>query len=439
MEIKGPGNFPAINLSELRQLSTKAAEGALQAARLNWQNGQLLNALVVRQDNNNLLLNIQGQPVLVKNRPEFAFLPGQKLTLQIQQLTPQPEMKLIAPAPRPIAGAEQGLLQQTLRQDMGRQTPLPPLLATLKTVAREPQQHPPLPAPVRKQAWEIHQLLPDVRQASRGESLQQALERTGPFLHSQLGQLARGQAAPLPEKTLQGALLRLADQIRQQLTPVPARPAPATSPGANPPPQIALAASSSGAAAQAATHAALNTAPRPQTPQPQPPQPPTLQGLSTQDQGLGELLRQVEGGLGRMQLHQLQSLQSEQAGRPMWAMELPIRSEEGIDLFDLRIRQEDSEQSDDNDPRPWHVSLAFDLEGLGPVRVNLTLIGQTVSAHFQMQEEQTRSLFDAALDKLRSRLHGVGLEVGRLECANGIEDPSPTQSTPGSVLLDEKV
>ncbi|MDY6980378.1 MAG: flagellar hook-length control protein FliK [Pseudomonadota bacterium] len=438
MEIKGPGNFPAINLSELRQLATRAGEGALQAARLNWQNGQLLNALVVRQDSNNLLLDVQGQPVLVKNRPEFAFLPGQKLTLQIQQLTPQPAMKLVAPAPRPVAGGEQGLLQQTLRQDMGRQAPLPPLLANLKTVAREPQQHPPLPAPVRKMAWEIHQLLPDVRQASRGDSLQQALERTGPFLHHQLGQLARGQTAPLPEKTLQGALLRLADQIRQQLGQTPPRPASASPPGGNPAPQTAPPATS-GAAAQAATNAARNAAPRPQTPQAQPPQPPTLQGLATQDQGLGELLRQVEGGLGRMQLQQLHSLQSEQTGRPMWAMELPIRSEEGIDLFDLRIRQEEPEEGDSDYQRPWRVSLAFDLEGLGPVQVNLTLIGQTVSARFQMQEEPTRSLFDSALDHLRSRLHGAGLDVGRLECARGIEDPPPAHPAPGSTLLDEKV
>ncbi|MDR9436738.1 MAG: flagellar hook-length control protein FliK [Thiohalophilus sp.] len=438
MEIKGPGNFPAINLSELRQLATRAGEGALQAARINWQNGQLLNALVVRQDSNNLLLDVQGQPVLVKNRPEFAFLPGQKLTLQVEQLTPQPAMKLVAPAPRPVTGGEQGLLQQTLRQDMGRQTPLPPLLANLKSVAREPQQHPPLPAPIRKMAWELHQLLPDVRQASRGESLQQALERTGPFLHHQLGQLIRGQAAPPPEKTLQGALLRLADQIRQQLAQTPSRPAPATPPGNNPMPQTALPASS-GAAADAARTAAQSGAPRPQTPQPQPPQPPTLQGLTSQDQGLGELLRQVEGGLGRMQLHQLHSLQAEQAGRPMWAMELPIRSQEGIDLFDLRIRQEESDEGDGDYQRPWNVSLAFDLEGLGPVRVNLTLIGQTVSARFQMQEEQTRSLFDNALDQLRSRLHGAGLDVGRLECANGIDDPPPAHTVTGSSLLDEKV
>ncbi|MDZ7804201.1 flagellar hook-length control protein FliK [Thiohalophilus sp.] len=438
MEIKGPGNFPTINLSELRQQATRAGDGALQAARINWQNGQLLNALVVRQDRNNLLLDIQGQPVLVKNRPEFAFLPGQKLTLQVDQLTPQPAMKLIAPTPRPAAGTEQGLLQQTLRQDMGRQTPLSPLLANLKTVAREPRQHPPLPAPIRKMAWEIHQLLPDVRQASRAESLQQALARSGPFLHHQLGQLARGQDAPPPDKTLQGALLRLADQIRQQLAPGPSRPAPAnTSPAPNPMPQTALPASS-GAAAEAARSATQSAPSRPQTPQPQPPQPPSLQGLTSQDQGLGELLRQVEGGLARMQLHQLHSLQSEQTGRPMWAMELPIRSHEGIDLFDLRIRQEESEAGDGEHQRPWSVSLAFDLEGLGPVRVNLTLIGQTVSAQFQMQEEQTRSLFDSALDQLRSRLHGAGLDVGRLECASGIDDPPPGQAVTGSALLDEK-
>lgn len=438
MKIKGPDNFPAINLTELRQLATRAGEGALQAARINWQTGQLLNALVVRQDNNNLLLNVQGQPVLVKNRPEFAFLPGQKLTLQVEQLTPQPVMKLVSPAPRPVAGGEQGLLQQTLRQDMGRQTPLPPLLANLKTVARDPLLHPPLPASIRKMAWEIHQLLPDVRQASRGESLQQALERTGPFLHHQLGQLARGQNAPPPEKTLQGALLRLADQIRQQLAPGPSRPAPANPQGTSPLPQTALPAAS-GAAADAARTAAQSATPRPQTPQSQPPQPPTLQGLISQDQGLGELLRQVEGGLGRMQLHQLHGLQAEQSGRPMWAMELPIRSQEGIDLFDLRIRQEESDEGNGDYQRPWQVSLAFDLEGLGPVRVNLTLLGQTVSAQFQMQEEQTRSLFDNALDQLRSRLHGAGLDVGRLECASGIDEPPPAHPTTGSALLDEKV
>ena len=190
-------------------------------------------------------------------------------------------------------------------------------------------------------------------------------------------------------------------------------------------------------AQQAATGQAQTTL-RSQMPQPQAAAQASLGNLLNTALALDELLSQVEGALVRIQVQQLQTAATEQQHRPVWVMELPVRNEQGIDLFDIRI-QRDTENHAAGDPKaPWTVTLAFDLEKLGAIHAQITLYGEDrVSTVFWAEHHETSTYFNQHLGKLESRLKQVGLDVARLDCRCGKPDSPPPSQEPR--LVDEKV
>ena len=182
----------------------------------------------------------------------------------------------------------------------------------------------------------------------------------------------------------------------------------------------------------------LNTSIRSQIPQAQAQANPGINTLLTQESVIDQLLGQIEGSLSRIQVQQLQTLATEQQHRPMWVIELPVRTDQGIDLFDLRIGR-DTEEHQVGDPKaPWVVTLAFDLEHLGPVQIRLALYGEDqINASIWAEQQATSAYFNQHLDKLKARLIKVGLDVKRLNCQCGKPDVPPPSNEPR--LVDEKV
>ncbi|MDH5444585.1 MAG: flagellar hook-length control protein FliK [Gammaproteobacteria bacterium] len=187
-----------------------------------------------------------------------------------------------------------------------------------------------------------------------------------------------------------------------------------------------------------ANQQAMPPAVRSQAPQPQGTAQASLINILNTESALDELIGQVEGALARIQVQQLQTAATDQQHRPVWIMELPVRTEQGIDLFDLRI-QRDSENHAEDDPKaPWTVSLAFDLEKLGPIRAQVMLYGEDrISTVFWAEKHESSSYFNQHLEKLKSRFKQVGLEVARVDCRCGKPDSPPPSREPR--LVDEKV
>ncbi len=177
---------------------------------------------------------------------------------------------------------------------------------------------------------------------------------------------------------------------------------------------------------------------RSQTPQPQAAVQASLSNILNAETALNELLGQVEGALARIQVQQLQTAATDQQNRPVWVIELPVRTEQGIDLFDMRI-QRDTEDHAEGDPKaPWTVTLAFDLEKLGAIRAQITLYGEDrISTVFWAEQQETSTYFNQHMDRLESRLKQVGLDVARLDCRHGKPDTPPPSREPR--LVDEKV
>ncbi len=152
---------------------------------------------------------------------------------------------------------------------------------------------------------------------------------------------------------------------------------------------------------------------------------------------LGELLRLTEGGLARVQAHQLSALPAEESPGQIWQFELPIQQPGRVDSFLIRLEQEQGPKGDPADAA-WRVHLNFDFAPLGPVAARLTLRGEEISSLFQAERPDSAALLERHLPRLNDAFVRAGLKVGRLHACQGVtEAPGPTPPAPAP-LLDEK-
>jgi hypothetical protein len=261
---------------------------------------------------------------------------------------------------------------------------------------------------VIKEAYRLYEQLAARSDVTRGDGLQRALRDCGAFFESAIGRA--GAEALTTSGDLRIPLLRLAQTLRAALA------AGEETAGAPP-------------AAATALPAGSETLPQPRAA-------PTVAGLPDVPAVLEELLRDVEGTLARMQVQQVHARSSQEgAGAAFYLMELPVRSHDGVDLFHLRIARERAAAGDTDSAR-WTVTLAFELEALGPVRVRVSLLRERVSAVFFAERQDTQTLIAAHLTALREKLAQAGLPIGHLESVRG----RPAAAPPSAALrlLDER-
>lgn len=361
----------------------------------------------------------------------------------VQQLPQMGQLK----APRLLRQAlqqsgpylEAALARQPL-PDPAKPSSVPPLSMDTGPVSAQKQPGSPAdPADVKIRLQGLNHTLNQMLQAMRQQPVQD--------VRANLLRLAVVLRSAAEQQSLQQALAASADRpaasTGTQAARPPAIPLPAGLTTPQPPTATHSAATPPGKPTTEVPQGAAAPPPGPaglrsQVPQAQAQVPPSLAGILNRDGALGELLGQVEGALARIQVHQLQTAATDQQHRPVWIMELPVRTEHGIDLFDLRI-QRDNENHAEGDPKaPWTVSLAFDLEKLGAIRAQITLYGEDrISTSFWAEQQETSTYFNQHLDKLERRFKQVGLDVAKVSCRCG-KPPSPPASAEPR-LVDEKV
>ncbi len=224
---------------------------------------------------------------------------------------------------------------------------------------------------------------------------------------------ASAQSSPAAQpRTLQRA-------VEAAATALPPR-ATATSSSVAPP------ATSAGTALPATGPAAGTVGPAPPfagvVPTPQPPVQATIDLLNRFGHLRLDLLQQTEAALARIHLNQLASLPREAEHRLVeWLFDIPVRRGDTIDLWSARVYRDADDESQQRD-RPtvqWHVQLAFDLPGLGPMQAQISLQGETVATRFWATEANTLPLLREHLHELRRGLLVAGLEVGDIDCQQG--------------------
>lgn len=420
-----------------------------------WRVGQVLAATVVSSPQPGRAELRIGNLQVAAQTGNLQLTPGQALRLEVASLKEVPVLKL-------LGVLQQNPVNQAVRDALPRQQPLAPLLGMLARIGAGGQ----LPPEIARLAQELMARLPNPASVGNPTGLRQALRDSGLFLEAKLARAAPPQTAAAPggnpasakaaelSGDLKANLLRLVQALRNNAAnsaPAGARPAAGTpgAPAAATPGTPVLPTAPLPAAALAVSRLPPGTLLDPGAPlqRGQPPLPPVAAAqfarLQEQAMNRGELLRQAEGALARVQLNQLSSLPQERAQPAEWLIEMPVRRDGETDVWGLRISRDpereggrDAERAPDDGPG-WTVMLAFDLPGIGPMQSRISLRGECVSAQFFSRQQGILPLVAEHLPLLQARLQQAGLRVSELTCHHG-QIPAPAVA-PKTRILDERV
>ena len=164
------------------------------------------------------------------------------------------------------------------------------------------------------------------------------------------------------------------------------------------------------------------------------------QHLDSSEALLRFLLRHVEGSLARTQVAQISSSPQENDTKTPYLFEIPIRRNDEITVFQFRIdpeHEQSEQQNGKQGQKQWAVSMAFQLSGIGPVYVKLTLCGEKISTHFWLEQDQTYSLFKKSMQDLQNQFEKEGLNVQQLLCHLGLPQLDIVDN-PFNEILDEQ-
>lgn len=434
MEIKPPANdlYTAI----ARSVSATAQNNLSMTTPPGWKVTQLIQAIITQITDKQLFLDIQGVKANTVKPAISDLQVGDILKLQIEQLKPMPQFRIVSLQ----KASDANLISQALKNIVTQQTSTTPLLKDISFVANRPSLRPsPLAADVNAAVRDIFKQIPSPFNLKTASQLKTHLQNSGTFIESNIknqifSTLQNTALNKVPRITPQitsnvkstleldlGAqLLRLANLIRTQLTPTKTTPPLDANKTITPP--IVNTGDNKVAAQQ------MNRAPAEQA---------SFQNITQREEAMQTFLRQVESSLTHMQQTQLQNLNESQPGRPLWLMELPIKDGQDIDLFELRISEEENSQSEGETKKIWNVTLQFDLTGLGKVKAHVKMQNDFISAQFFSEKAETLSLFQKNFDFLRGRLNYNGLNVGNIECAHAKLSQNVVPAN--SKRLDERI
>lgn len=319
----------------------------------------------------------------------------------------------------PLSGRqEQMAIAQNLSAQQNRQASLQGLLTAMQRMTGDNGQ----PAEVRASVDKLLASLPDIRQFADARQVAQALGNSGTFLEARLLNGATGQLAP----DLKAQVVRLIAQLLPNVPGgTPLSPTLQTSLAQALPGMVR---SYLGALGQVA-------------PKPHPagfPLPTRLLQNAEEEGDLQHLLRLAAAALSRVQSHQLASL--DQTGstpdgnlQTTWQLEIPLRT--GPEFMPVQVkvqREETKEQQADpererRDPLEmlWRVDLAFDLHPLGPLQVQAQISQGSLSSQLWAERPETAALIEQELGDLRARLVARGVNVGELNCHQGVPPQGP--------------
>lgn len=387
-----------------------------------WRVGQILQATVIRPLSPQIVLLQINQQILPAETP-INLTSGQRLGLQVTQLTPKPILNIMLPVP------DEPVIQSTLREILPRQTGMAPLLANLNwIVTQQSEQARLLPAPVVIAARDLLNKLAKSEQITQPNALKTAITDSGLLLERKLVDPQRRENPAEFDRDIKALLLRLLNVTTQNKPATPGQPSVTSSPNITttslPPLPSPIA----------------TTLPPPQhlTPKAESVAETTLHQLSNLLQVMHELGRQTEGSLARLQLQQLNSLPQPDQPTQLWSFELPIRQQEHVNVFQFFIEGE--APSDDKKQRRkkrWAVTVAFNLKELGPAYARLGMEDEAVSATFWAERQETTTLIHQHLDELGQRFRRAGIEPNALQCFCGT--PPVLKTRPKTTSLDISV
>jgi hypothetical protein len=325
------------------------------------------------------------------------------------------------------------------------------LLANIAWLNNQTSQTTPPPKPILDIVKQLYKDIPVKENLTDSKQVKQSISNSGIFLENKLQKVASDKTGSNLKQVIKEALLAKPDKAEATSTK-----ASLEKTGADIKASLLRLLGSIVQVARITPKQGSTTAPTlPTTNSPALPfTPPTIRGSAPQAQQkvdanvqaaqgnlqllLLELGKQTEAALARTQLHQAASLSAGEQGNINLAFELPIRNNEQLDLFDIIIEEENANEQDEEDAKHhWSITLAFDLDGLGPVHAKLRLVDNKISTLFWAERAETSQLFNQHLSDLIQRYQHSGLEADELHCFQGTPSGATNSAMP-HIVLDVK-
>jgi len=399
-----------------------------QGQTLSPKDGQVLKqALQSRQFNTQILQiiqqTLQGRPLTQAQHQsiqqaakalqnQHILVAGQQIQLKVEKGGAQPVLKLLTQTPLPTLSTA-----GPLKQLLPKQLPLQTVLSSLTAIAKQPVLNR-LPAEVKQAVIQLLSQLSDKQGVQTSEGVKQALQQSGLFFESRLL-----QTATAPPRDFKGNLLVLFSLLNQAL---------------------ARAKNTNNKRLDSFTrslHTFLlsNKPPLPITqPQAQPRFASLIASLLSAEHVMRALQKTTEGALARLQVNQL-AHHSEDPGL-FFNTEIPIYNGKEIDLLHIQFEKKRKKEKDQEGEETYAVSLALDLQGLGPIHAKITLQQDTLNTTFWAESDATAERIRAHLPLLQASLQSSGFDVQQLSCYQGTPPPPATNGSPPMPhLLDEHI
>lgn len=365
-----------------------------------WVLGQLLRASVNLNAAGQSQLLIGGRAYSVTGGADLR--PGQDLLLRVESLGQPPQMRVISGE-----GDDSGL-QSVLRWALPRQQPLQSLLSLLLGQAAQPTNATTGNTSLAELVQGLLARIVDAEQLTRWQNVRRAFSDSGLFMEAKLAvALSRGRAGNFDGDLLAQAL-RLLRALRASGTPI-----------SHP---LSGSTDSRGGASRS----------RPE------------RGRGDQrdkhvhdvdeerdDESLREVIEAIVAGV---RVKQIGSLLEQQGQGYGWSFELPYRDGEQLRSIDVHLRKDADRKQPTRDV--WTLTLEMDIEALGAMRAQLTLMEQHLSITLWAQEAALARLMESHLDRLETWLTEDGLYVDSLAAHHGL--PPAYATKPPTGVLDVK-
>ncbi|MCU7876426.1 MAG: flagellar hook-length control protein FliK [Candidatus Thiodiazotropha sp. (ex Lucinoma borealis)] len=360
----------------------------------NLQPGQILQGTALSDNiNNSIRLQIGVTRLIAQTTMKIST--GQPLTLQVEKVGNLPELRVLT------LPSQTELKAAALKNVLPRQQPLPQLLKAMTQILVGSNSTSPLPPPVKQAVNSLLMRIVSIDDPAFKAQISNALQLSGTQSEARL----LNQNIGTTDFKLN--LLRLIGLIK----PLISQGKPLEQTILVQPPQV-------------------NPSPIPT------PTATASQETSSTTKLLFDLFKHLDGAVARIQTNQLSSLPTEDPARQVWQFELPIRQGNSFDLFHFRIGR-DGSKSGEGDETAWSLTLHMNLQPLGPIKIQLHLLGEVISTVIWSEIPDTTSLIKQHLGKLRTGLESAGLEVKKLDAFQGsakIENELPNEHS----LLNEK-
>lgn len=396
-----------------------------------WRVGSVVSGRVLElfDQGTRLILQINGQTVEAQSPSNG--LPPHNFQARVVGGGAQPVLELLSSPARSTPTAA------LLRARLPSQGGLQPLLSDLQAMANTSSVRA-LPESVRTALARLEASITDRHDLLDPEVLRDSVQRAGLQLEHNLAMHA-GTATRLPatqiDYDMKAVLQRLGEALRQ--LPQSQPPTDADADARLPLPHSANAQSYSAtqgplsqtapAPRQAQLARALQAAlpPRAAAETPPPlhdlplqPQPRLPLPLNTDALMLASgMLKHVEGALSRIEIMQLEAHPS--ASPQACMIEVPVRSDDGFDVLQLRIEPDAAGIGADAAPLRWTLGFTLEPPSLGAIHGRIRLRGTQVDVDLWAQHDAAVQALEEQTTVLAQLLEGSGLELAQLRVSCG--------------------